>query len=80
MRGARDLGDSGHGGVRGNRNVGVTGEPIWSKMESGEAGKTGEAMGNSVRGPGDKGGYRKGLHGDVGDNGEVSVSGVSGSQ
>lgn len=70
----------GKGGVRGNRKVGVIGDNIRSNRESGEAGKIGEAMGNSALRLGGGGGGRKGLRGGAGDNGDVSASGVSGSQ
>lgn len=53
------------------------GEKARSKMDSGEAGSMGEAMGKPALGLGSGGGKRKGL---CGDNGEVSGSGVSGSQ
>jgi hypothetical protein len=74
------MGDSGFGGVRGNRKVGVMGVNMRSKMESGEAGRIGEAMGNRALGLGGGGGERNGFRGDAGDNGDVSASGVSGSQ
>lgn len=80
MRAASDFGDRGLGGVRGNRKVGVIGDNSRSKMESGEAGNTGDAMGNSPSILGGEGGTRNGLCGDVGHSGEVRDPGVSGSQ
>lgn len=62
--------DIGIGGVRGKRNVGDMGDMLRSKIDNGEAGKRGDAIGKSAPGlgwPAREGEKRKGLCGDTGD-------------
>lgn len=66
--------------IAAKKNVPVVGDTARSKIDNGEAGSSGEAIGNSAygwKGSLDGGGERKGLRGDIG---AVCGEGVSGSQ